>query len=482
MRCGKVKKLSFKFYEESLSKEQMDEIKEHLKECPWCASEYKKVKKMMNAIENDSPKLVPDELHKNIMVEVNGMKSFNETEKRENKIAVVTALRRASVALAAVFIVAFGLSFIDFKNIDIKNMNVLKLNEKVNEAIEKEKAENTKSKSLTADDLLFSSKKSDTKAAAEEASEEESNDGIKVVSDNLDFGVTTNDDAYLDKTLEEDASEKEESTYAGSISNTTNDIISQKGFSNVDEYALVLETDDEVTKKGLMNLYTSNFDKSLDELKKSCDKYNAKIYYENIYLNNPNNVLTQDDDRICTVALRVLGENYNNLKNEIEKLGKYDINVTQDEIDIETKEDVEVMLSNVREQLLTHKNERDSLDKDSDNYDTEEAALSENIKSEEEAIKNLEAKLEAKSKEIEIVKLEVTFKEISEEDLEGILSGKTFANGIKKGFINGWNNFVRMLQDVFLWITENILFIIFFLILFAFVFFGLKTFLLKDRD
>ena len=475
MRCAKVRKLSFMFYEDRLSKEEAEKIKDHLRDCPWCASEYKKVKKMMNAIETESPKVVPEELHKNIMIEVNGMRSFNETEKRENKIAVINALRRGAVALAAVFIVAFGLSFIDFNKVDLSNMGeVLKLNERVNDAIETAKKENTKSKSLTADDLILSVKKSDNKVESNvNESAIETEEELSVMNDNIDFASMDEEAVKEDKIILD----------TGAVTYTSNqDIISEKGFANVSDYADILETDDSITKKGLMQMYTPTFDKSLNELDELCDKYNANIYYKNIYLEDGVKVKTKDDYRTAVIALRVLGENYNKLKNEIEKLGTYDINVLQDEIKVETEEDVRVLLSNVKEQLLTHETKLDELDEDSDTYETDKEELKTNIASEEEAIKTLEAKLEAMSENIEVVKLEITFKEISEADLEGILSAKSFTQGISKGFINGWNKFIRFLQNIFLWITENLLFIITFVILAVILFYILKAFLLKDRE
>ncbi|MCQ2979174.1 MAG: DUF4349 domain-containing protein [Clostridia bacterium] len=494
MRCSKVRKLSFKFYEEALSDKDMDKIKEHLKDCPWCASEYKKVRKMMNAVENDIPKIVPEALHKNIMIEVDGQKSFAENEKRENKIAIISATRKAVVACAAVFIVCFALSFVDFDMIKEEGLGSLKkVTMKADEAIEKEKLNNTKEKSLTALDLLvgedrdeevantFTSGTFSESATAEETSEELS---ANTSLDLLDT-IESNEDDTTDLTSTKEKSKdnkdnknKKDKEDKKLDKQKLDELISKKGFALADNYEDQLSNDDLTTKKAILELYTSSFDKALNETVDIASKYNANIYYQNIYYNEDSN----EDYRTCVLALRVMLDNFNKLKSDIEKLGTYDINVMQEEVKIETKDELNYLLSELKEQKLSYETELEELDSESDNYETRKNELNSYINESNEGIQSLETRIENMSSGTEIVKMEITFNECSELDIDGILSGKAFSYGAVNGFKTGWERFARCIQNILLWICENILFIISFIILFIIVFFGLKSFIFKDKE
>lgn len=477
MRCSKVRKLMFKFFEEDVSEKQMVQVKEHLNNCPWCEAEYKKGMRVFDSMHRMDTKLPPDGIHKNIMQEVCGMDSFIKEERKEYRINFKRGIRKVAIACCAVFIVAFALSFVDFNM--LKESSLSGINKLANSTFDKldVKEENEalveSEESKIVDTELFASPF--TRLGAKNNTKEESTltgDLVMMASANQSI-LADEAEAKTETVKESEVTSEKESKKKTKL----DDIILEKGFQTVENYNEYLDNDDNVTKKGLLELYTLEFDKALKNVNTIASNYGANIYYSNVYYNE-----NGDGYRTAVTALRVLRDEYKNLKADIEKLGKYDINVTQDELKVETTMDLESLLGTLKESKAELEKQIEELDEDNSDYEVQKETLEEQLSANNESISNVEKNLENMKLNVEIINLEVTLKECSELELEGILSGKTFWNATCKNFKLGWEKFVRMLQNIFLWICENILFILFFLILFGILWAILKAFFLRDRD
>lgn len=438
MRCNSVRKKVFLYLEDKLPKEERIKIKEHLKTCAWCTSEYKKTEKMMDAFTSGSPKVLPENLHKNIMIEIKGQKAFNEEEKRESIMAMHRAIRRAGVVFASVFVVFFTLQFIDFETLKEKGFEgLMELNKVANEAIEESKTENT---------------------AKAEASLNTTFD--KVILENEKDNIVKNEDIS-----ENDIEVKEEMRENLATQEGKND------FSNLYDYDQNFQIDN-VVKESILEIYTPNFDDSLSQIKNIANKNSSTIYYQNIYHDDE----SSEKYKVAVIALKINEDKFDTVKAQIEKIGYYKVNIEQ-----EKEED---KLEDLSQLLLECKNKKVVLTEELNSVvsEDEKVRLQGEIEGIEKSIINLENQLAKESNVQEIVKLEVTLKECSELDIEGIISKETYLSSIKKSFTRGYEKFIRVMQNAFLWICENVMFIIVYAVLFIIVYFIFKGFFLKDKE
>ena len=91
----------FLYFENKLNPKKKEKITEHLKGCAWCMSEYKNGEQILNVMRGSYPKKLPEGLHKNIMQEEHGLRSYDEERKKEVKFMFGLATRRVGLVLAS---------------------------------------------------------------------------------------------------------------------------------------------------------------------------------------------------------------------------------------------------------------------------------------------------------------------------------------------------------------------------------------------
>lgn len=459
MRCSKAKKLMFSYLDDKLSKEEKEEVTAHLNECPWCASEYKKTQKMLKVLNGTEPKMVPDGLHSDIMREINGLRSFKEDEKKEVSRALRKGIVRGGLVFVACFLAFFIIQFVDFDSIKTGDFGSLL---KIDQKIQEEKMMNTKS--LTADDVLGAGS-----SQSEEAAEEES-----IAAFDLAAEVKLSSDSLSDE--------------AGSVDEivesfkTTAEKENNLGLLGTESYSTVLD-DAAVSKKAALNMYVTNYNDTINKLDILLDENNSEVYYKNVYHDIENGETSEY--KTAVIAVKVPESKFVSLYDEVSTLGTSDLEIMQD-----AEADVDISLD---DQLIEAKNQKTELvgqietlreENEDHEKDDEIESLKERVTDIESQIEDLEEEI-ANPEEVEndkICKLEITFKEISETELKGILSGSTWWSSIKLGTVNGAKGFVRFLQNVVIWVSSNILYILLGLVLFGIIYGILKWLFNKDRE
>ncbi|MCQ2749314.1 MAG: zf-HC2 domain-containing protein [Clostridia bacterium] len=392
MRCSKAKKLMFSYLDDKLSKDEKEEVTAHLKECPWCASEYKKTSKMLKVLNGTEPKMVPEGLHSDIMREINGLRAFKEDEKREVSRALRKGIVRGGLVCVACFLAFFIIQFVDFDSLKTEGVgSILKIDQKIQE----EKMMNTRN---AAGDAIYDTKEA---AEAEEAS--------------IPYEVF---DTSADMSVDEEVKK---------IASTTAEKEDNLGLLGTESYSTVLD-DAAISKKAAVNMYVTNYNDSVNKLEVLLGETGGEVYYKNVFYDIDEEGKTSDY-KTAVIAVKVPESKFTDLYDKVSGLGTSDVEIMQD-----AEADVDISLD---DQLLEAKNQKTELvgqietlreENEDHKNDDDIEALKVRVSDIEDQIEDLEEEIENPEDNAsdKICKLEITFKEISESELKGILSGSTW--------------------------------------------------------
>jgi len=98
------KQNSFLYLDNSLSPKKKKYITDHLEKCSICKEKYKEDEAFLNSLRNNIPKDVPENLHKTIMLELNGLNTYDKERKKEIKGMLKTASKRFLAIVTALVI------------------------------------------------------------------------------------------------------------------------------------------------------------------------------------------------------------------------------------------------------------------------------------------------------------------------------------------------------------------------------------------